>query len=589
MKLSKKLLLLCLLFGVFVLTGCGIQVSTDLTVDENFKGTRTISCYVSNQDMSLHFQGDSAKIDSILENHCPGCMEYVKEESSSGIKYIFTLRFSSLEDYRTQLGSVLNFSPQVEYKGINSFFSKSVDLEENFTSIDLLRWFEILLTDEYSITESQLEKLWDIKDTTVTWMDLNYTSAEDTIHISDHHYTAFDGISIYTTEKEDRTFVRRIQFSIPKETLDKKLIELEEKFEAIKPEGTTGIWTTTDTGKIYEMTFQAEDFETLSQKTGTALGTQVKDSVANVTISENQYLSLNLEYCETLDFSKFLSTENGEVPVTYYFRLNSMTEIDSEQIQKEINNSFVPKQYDEGYYKIYSGNCSSLKIRTLGTMQLPVSSYSIHTTLQKENQWKRELLFTFEDILCSKEKELLSSILKTNSNDTLSLKLMEDNKNCVLSITQTGTKDNLNYSSRLLFGDGNEMVSIRQHFLKKISPRKITELRDTVDLTAFLGNSAEGIQGTYTFQDNYSQTEDFYLKSETSEFTYTESQDSNERNAFITGSKFSVYYKGSNPSYTGLIILIVLMGLSAVSFYINKKYLNKEKVTKTRNREDQDE
>ena len=154
MKLSKKLMFLCLLLGTLFLTGCGIEVKTNMTINNQFEGSKVISCFVSKQDMNLHFKGDSSKIDAMLDNHCPGCFEHTKNETKAGTEYIFTLKFTSLDNYKAALRSVLNFSPEVNYKGVNSIFSKSIDFTENFTSIDLLRWFEILLTEEYEITVS---------------------------------------------------------------------------------------------------------------------------------------------------------------------------------------------------------------------------------------------------------------------------------------------------------------------------------------------------------------------------------------------------------------------------------------------------
>lgn len=570
MKVSKRLFTLCLFLAVFFLTGCGIQVSTDLKIDEQFKGTRTVSCFITKQDLKLHFQGDSSKIDRILENHCPGCLDYEKNEDSSGITCTFTLRFSSLEDYETQLGTILTFRPQVEYRGVNSFFSKSVDLTENFTSIDLLRWFEILLTDEYNISDSQLESLWDVKDTSVTWMGQTYPSKEAQIQISDHHQIPFDGITLYTEEKEDRTFTRKIRFLIPKETLDQYLIDLEQSFSRIKPMDATGVWTPTDSGKQYELTFQAEDFETLSRKTNLAFDSMTKEADSLVSITDQSYLNLHLEYSETLDFSRFLSTEEGEVPVTYYFKPNSMTELDSESIQKEINNNFVPKPYEGGYYKIYSGNCSVLKLRTPGTLHLPISSYSIETTLLKKDQFKRVFRFYFEDSLREEERELLTSALQTKNTDVCKIKLDHSNSYACLSILQKGSKKELNASSEDLFGSGNELQMLRQPISHLFSTKEHYDYQDTINLTSFLGT--DSMDGTYVFQNKLSDTDDFYLKSEQGAIHHPEATKGSSVKASLTGTAFQAIYSGSKPSYQWLFTLFMILLFLAGLFLLKKGF-----------------
>ena len=70
MKLSKKILVLLFLIGTLFLTACGIEVSTDMNLEEGFQGKRVISCFVSTQDMNTYVKGDITKIDSILEHSC---------------------------------------------------------------------------------------------------------------------------------------------------------------------------------------------------------------------------------------------------------------------------------------------------------------------------------------------------------------------------------------------------------------------------------------------------------------------------------------------------------------------------------------
>ncbi|MBE5955573.1 MAG: hypothetical protein E7253_03880 [Lachnospiraceae bacterium] len=574
MKILKKLIMTVFIFGIFFLTGCGIEVKTNMTINNKFEGTKVISCFVSKQDMKLHFKDESSKIEAMLENHCPGCFDYTINETKTGTEYVFTLSFTSLDNYKAALTTVLNFSPDVRFQGIDSVFSKSIDLSENFTSIDLLRWFEILLTEEYSITEAQLEKMWDIKETTLTWLDQTYHSPSSSIQVSDHSVSSFDGISIFTEEKDDRGFIRRIQFAIPKETLDKRVIELEQIFENIKPEGTTGIWTTTDTGKIYEMTFTAEHFTALSEKTGEILGKKTQNISDSRSIVPEYLLRMNVEYSETLDFSGFACTPAGEVPVAYYFKPNSMTTLDSERIQKEINNAFIPKEYDNGYYRIFNGNCSTLKITTLGTMHLPVLKCDIHTTLKTDTVFKREFAFTLDPILDSEEYELLSSFLNSKDIDHVSMKLDKDNKHLLLTIYQSGSVEDINLSSELLFGIERISISrVKPSFFDIISKSTPTEIIEQFDLTDFLGPVSENYTLTYTFSNqSKSQLVNGYIKKSNDEtIAVTDIED----NSFIyenNDTLFTSHIISSSPSLIGisLFFVLVLLILIGLFFFIKK-------------------
>lgn len=574
MKISRKLILFCLLLGTLLLTGCGIEVNTNMTINKDFEGTKTISCFVSKQDMALHFKGDSEKIKTMLENHCPACFDYTINETKSGTEYVFSLSFSSLDDYKAALTTVLNFSPEISYKGIDSIFSKSIDLNENFSSIDLLRWFEILLTDEYEIQESQLEHMWDIKNTTLTWQKKTYSSSSDSIQISSHTLSAFDGISIYTEETDDRNFIRKIQFAIPKETLDKRVLELEQIFEDLKPKSTTGIWTTTATGRIYEMTFTDETFEKLSQKTNAILGTNSESPGTTAAIDSQHLLKLNLEYWETLDFSNFLCTSDGQVPVSYYFKPNGITELDSERIQREINNAFIPKLYENGYYRIFSGNCSDIKIRTLASMHLPVLKCDINTILEKDDSIKREILFTLDNLLYPTEYELFSSYIKSNSNDVLSMKAEEKGNHLILSMTQSGTDEDINTSSEIIFGSEKfNLKRIQPSFIDIISKETPTELIEQIHLSSFIREGSDDFTLFYTFTNqSHGQIKTAFITNENQETVSVNVESDNSVSYETKDSSITVNIIRSAHSKIGISILILLflMILLGILFFIKK-------------------
>jgi len=574
MKIIKKQIIVCLLFGLFFLTGCGIEVKTNMRINNGFEGTKIISCFVSKQDMKLHFKGDSSKIEAMLENHCPGCFDYTINETNSGTEYVFSLSFTSLDDYKAALTTVLNFSPNVNFHGVDSIFSKSIDFTENFTSIDLLRWFEILLTEEYEITEAQLEKMWDIKETSVTWMDQTYTSSASSIQISEHQLSAFDGISIFTEEKDDRSFLRRIQFAIPKETLDKRVIELEQVFDNLKPDGTTGIWSATETGKIYEMTFTADTFTALSAKTGEILGKKSQNINASGSTDDEHPLMLNMEYSETLSFDRFACTPSGEVPVAYYFKPNAMTTLDSERIQKEINNAFIPKEYGNGYYRIFNGNCSTLKITTLGTMTIPVLNCEIHTMLEKENVFKRKYVFTLDNILYPEENEMISSRLKSNSNDITSMTLNSKEDQLLFTLVQSGSREEMNQSCETLFGENKVVITqIEPSFFEIISKSTPTELIEQFDLTDFLGITSDSFTVKYSFlNQTKSLLENGFIKKSNNETIAVTEIENNSFSYETDETMFTSHIIRSSPSLIGisLFFLLILLILVGLLFFIKK-------------------
>lgn len=501
MKLSKKILLLILLIGTLFLTACGIEVTTDLTLEKGFQGSRTITCYVSNQDMTAYFRGDISKIDDMIENSCPDCFTYSKAEKSNGTAFTFQITFSSLEEYKTLVSSVLNFSPEITFNYTDSLFSNSITLKENFSSADLLCWFEILLKEEYSIKESQISSLWEMKNTTVNWKETSYKSETDNIDISQSEQISFDGIEIYTVEKDDRSFERTIVFKIPKETLDTEVLNLQESFQDITPEDAKGTWTGTKTGKNYEITFASSDFATLSQITDQILNGKAVTGTASFTFSDYQVFKYQIERKENLDFSHFLCTDEALVSVAYYYKPNSITTTNVEEMQQKVNNAFADETDDDGYYLLYKGDCATLNIIYLGTVNIPVDSYTVTTTLLDNGQFERTFVFTYLNSFTEEESNYLLSFFE--KNNTSHLTMMMDNG--ILTLSQTGNAEDLNESSHLLFGSDDNFIEYSRD-PSILSSKQSTFMKESIDLSRFLGSVNKDTPGEYTFLQNSKET-----------------------------------------------------------------------------------
>lgn len=561
MKSYKKYLLLFCMFGILILTGCGIEVSTDLSLNQKFCGSRTMTCFVSQSDIIQYFQGDLSKIDNLLENNCPDCLDYKKKEVKNGYEFTFRLSFQSLDEYKTAVGSLLHFSPKISFYGSDSIFSKGLKISENFTSIDLLHWFEVLLRDEYGIKEDKLESLWEMTSTKVHFSDTVYESTEEKIHINSVEYAAFDGIDIYTEELDDRTYKRLIRFQIPSSTLKQHETELGNFFASRLPENATAFWIPTKTGKNYEVTIYSDSFRTLSEQTAKALNCNDYQATVSAKFADYRFLQFDLERMERLDFSYFLCTEDGEVPVTYYYKPNSITKIDIKEIKKRINNDFDGQPSKDGYYCLFDSTCTTLNIGFLGKMTLPVSSYKINTVLKEKGEIERTFLFYFKNSLRENEIKQLKAFFEKNNTSRLQMSGSFESARGSFTIVQTGTKDSLNHSSRLLFGNENNNIDYkRAHSIFALY--QDTSLVEKIDLSLFLGEENKQIPGSYEFVLDSSETlKKFSITSERSDISYQDTNKNNRYQASISGSSFTAAYNGSTFHPLGLATFLILSGL----------------------------
>lgn len=585
MKSYKKCIFFALLVGIFLLTGCGIEVSTDMTLAEGFKGNRIISCYVSNTDITGYFKGDIAKIDDIIEKNCPDCLTYEKKGLEQGYEFIFTLSFSSLEEYKTKVSTLLTFSPEISFQYTDSLFSNSIDLTENFSSTDLLCWFEILLKEEYNLKDSQISSLWETKDAVVHWKEESYKSAKQQISISKSQQLDFQGIEIYTEETDAQSFQRRIVFKIPKETLDTELLNLQKAFEKITPEESESTWVGTKTGKNYEIYLTSSDFSSLSDLTNEILGGSTGNGSSTFQFSDYQVFQFSIQRKETLDFSHFLSTKDHQVSVSYYYKPNSFTETNVEEIQKKVNNSFTGKANKKGFYLLYEGNCDSLCVSYLGTATVPVKSYHILTKLQDHGQFERTFTFQYEATYTQEELEYLSSFFQKNQGNKLDCTLEKG----TLTILQTGKAEDLEESSQLLFGVSDNTVTYEKD-PSIFSSKASTFLVENFDLSRFLGDGNKSVTGTYCFlQDSKETLRKFSMDSDYCQVSIKNSNDGTSYEAEIEGSRFFVSYEGSIFYLPGLLLLIgaVLLLVILVILFVKKNPMKDGNTKKTDSTEDE--
>lgn len=124
----KKIGACLLLIGSFLVlslfTGCQartVTVDTVLTVDSSWSGSRVMTVAFSAADYPD--EQSRAALDGMMAR-CPSAMTYGKQEKDSQIQYIFTLEFTSHEDYQKKLEALMGSAPYGVFSHTDSIFSR---------------------------------------------------------------------------------------------------------------------------------------------------------------------------------------------------------------------------------------------------------------------------------------------------------------------------------------------------------------------------------------------------------------------------------------------------------------------------------
>ena len=89
--------------AVCMLAGCGAVINTELTVDKNFAGQRTITLEISNSDVNQYVTGGLAALKSVADSKIPAGLTCATSASGDKSYITFVLAFSNLNGYRSKV------------------------------------------------------------------------------------------------------------------------------------------------------------------------------------------------------------------------------------------------------------------------------------------------------------------------------------------------------------------------------------------------------------------------------------------------------------------------------------------------------
>ncbi|MDR6939075.1 hypothetical protein [Arcanobacterium hippocoleae] len=175
-----------------LLSACGAKIQTELKLDTPTSGSRIIKAVIPKLDeqAAQAVTGGMAAVDASLKKHLP------KELTFSGLAPegehtvgTFTLKFDNLDDYRKKVASLMRTKEASEVESLISVSAAGlvtgVQVQENFTSQDLLRWAVDGLVEDGVIKESDKGNLIESGETKVTINGKTYDSRGFSANIED--------------------------------------------------------------------------------------------------------------------------------------------------------------------------------------------------------------------------------------------------------------------------------------------------------------------------------------------------------------------------------------------------------------------
>ena len=447
--MKKRIFLIVLLFSLLFLAGCGVDLTSSVTLDENFSGTRVMSCAFSSSDFKRAFQGDMRDLDKLIEDSCPNGMTWKKKTQNDQTVYTFCLSFFSLQDYKEKVTNILNFHPKITWEYKDSPFVSGVIYKENFSSRDLMTWLYTALYEKKYITKDSVDDLWDLKETTVSIGNKKYKS-DDKISIEEMSYAELSSIAIDTNLQDDGTFRRTISFKIPQKTLDQNGGKIARYFN-----GENLSWRGSSNGKTAVITITADHFTDLAAKTRQILHSDSSFGTTSLKIQKQNPFSFDIHYKEAIDVTNFVQ-KDGKVLVRYT--------MNGKQIAKDL---IKQKTFDFS-----------------DTKRKRISSYEILTVWHNKKDLRRKFIFHLIDSYQKRELEKVKALFSKET--ILNVKI----KGKTLSFVQQGSVKECQRDLTGLFPDASFEASSKHSLLRGT----LTSFEDHFAFSS--GN--ENVTGTYT-------------------------------------------------------------------------------------------
>ena len=282
-----------------IMSACGAKVETNLGLENSEKGSRTITVSLSLKDNKDYLKGDVNALDASIKKHKPQELDYegIRTEGDNA-QATFKVNFNSVDEYRTKVSAILRASsfdkePQILISNSKDGLVQGVEVSENFTSQDLIKWLpEALVTDGLVEAKRKDNVLQSSGKNSVTFegREIKTTESSNEVQAKDLKDNGFDEVVI-AVDKKDGKYNAKIVFLAKEIMVPDRVRAVDTYLNSVKPEGaelTKGIdeeiakksyrsLPSTQSGKDESgrnLKFTADSFEDLNAKLQKILGTQ---------------------------------------------------------------------------------------------------------------------------------------------------------------------------------------------------------------------------------------------------------------------------------------------------------------------------
>lgn len=557
-KLKLVLYLFVIISSVLVLSSCSYKgqckLNTNLKVSASGSGVREISCYIP--EATIKNENNKTELKQIITNNCPEQLSYVENEEDGNLVYVFYLNFSNFDDYKNKVNSILGFDPGIIYSNKDNLFSNSNTLCENFSSLDLLNWFEL------GVKSSNIKEINEIKlkceDTFVNLNGVNYRT-DAYINLNLANGQTIDKIEITTQNNDDLSFDRTFVFKIPFSTIDKLGSENIKSYFNARAIGCSNYTISSyKSGNEYTIEFKNINFKQLQDYTNSILNSNQSLSYKRGTDFVSLFTNEN-SLDETLDLSSYCGKNNSSVDLNYSYFIKDENK----------NKIFDAQNYTQGNWakanELDINHCEfnfkspCVRVNISNGNLYEFSKCKIQFNILSDDYFSKYFNFYFDKNTIDDAQNNIAIYLK-NKNSMFSLNKIQDSENNICRLEISGNDKEITQEEAKLFGEENSLI-INHSKGNFYDIHNVNNIIDTFDLTKVVNDnnltkeiiyevnsSSDGYLGSVSYKNDNINSKKINIK-----------QTSNKNISFNPKSyKSTVTISSYTPNFFGVFIVFLI-------------------------------
>lgn len=549
-KFKKKFMLLLLItFSLLLISGCTPKINTTLNINNNCIGSRVMKLSLPRTYIDKNVNGGQKAFDSLINIDCPTELSVEKNLDNLYCNYIFTLQFSSKDEYINKVESILGRKTGTVFCCSETPFSNGVRIKEDFTSSDLLGFIKTKARELNLISGEDVDLLGNLS-TSVSYNGV-VSEQGDNVDFSQMKSVDLKRINIVTTPHQNGSFSRSVGFTVSNNAYNDNFDQISEYLNSRVPKGDTGYWVDGDGEKVFNIDCANSSIKELNKKTNTIFDTE--SSQASFSKNIDKLSSTKYVFKEGICLDAFLNSDN-KVDVEYSFVSNENFKI-SKLYEDNI------EQYGESNENVFTinGRMDKIDIDAESETDYSPKNIIVNTKDNGDGTFEKNIAFELKDEKFEDSKENMLRYLRARNSNYADISVCQN----TINVLMNGTAQEINLGLNSLFGGNNSIYLDSNIGFNSVSSFCV---KDNIDFTSLCNDISYNSDVKYKFisANNInnaviSQTEEI-LNPQDKKILEAQFKYSNPREFTVDSSKINVLFVViiSVATTLALVVLVVL-------------------------------